>query len=179
MIDFPWQEHGGGKSKRGADRHYQTVKAADGPDLIRSCPLWKPADHAHVYFWVTNTFLEEGKEMLKALGVRYVTNLPWIKEKEDGSIPRMGLGQYFRGGHELILFGVIGNGKHPSVMTKERDLSSVIIGPCRGHSVKPDEAYWHAEERTYGPRASIFARGPRFNWWSWGDEIGGVMPPRT
>lgn len=189
MVDFPWQENGGGKSKRGADRHYPTVKASEGPDLIRSSPLWRPAPNAHLYFWVTNNYLIEGLAMIKALGFRYVTNIPWVKVKKDGTVPRKGLGQYTRGAHELllyaengeqldeqlILFGVQGKGRQ--ACTPRRDIPSILLAQVGRHSEKPSEAYELAEARTIGPRASIFERAARPGWWVWGDELGGAQPP--
>ena len=34
LIDPPWLERGGGKIKRGADRHYALLKTRDMPQVI-------------------------------------------------------------------------------------------------------------------------------------------------
>lgn len=53
-LDPPWYEKGGGKIKRGADRHYQLMKTED----ILKLPIKKLADDngCHLYLWVTNNF---------------------------------------------------------------------------------------------------------------------------
>ena len=55
-IDPPWEERGGGKIKRGADRHYNLMSL----DEIAAFPIKELADPAgcHLYLWVTNNFLE-------------------------------------------------------------------------------------------------------------------------
>ena len=98
-ADPPWAEQGGGKTKRGADRHYNLMKTKD----IVALPVSDLADdNAHLYLWVTNNFLEDGLKVMKAWGFKYITNIVWIKQGP------VGLGQYFRGAHELLLFGVRG-----------------------------------------------------------------------
>ena len=117
VIDPPWNERGGGRIKRGADRHYPLMKT---PDIIRTvlqCPRWNQlAASAHLYLWVTNNFLQDGLRVIDALGFRYVTNFVWVKD-------RIGLGQYFRGRHELCLFSTRGSPTEPR--SARRDLSSV------------------------------------------------------
>ena len=39
LADPPWPEHGGGKSKRGADRHYPLMKRAP---ICRRCEEERP-----------------------------------------------------------------------------------------------------------------------------------------
>lgn len=84
-ADPPWEEHGAGKVKRGARRHYPTVKLRDMPAVMKGAkdadglPLWRPAANSHLYLWVTNTFLEGGLWLMGELGFVYKTNLPWSK----------------------------------------------------------------------------------------------------
>ena len=180
-VDCPWLERGGGKIKRGADRHYPLVKTKDMPRVICSSPLWNPAEHVHVYMWVTNNFLPDGLWVMDQLGVAYKTNIGWAKT-------RAGLGQYFRGKHELILFGVIGRGMDQSVYSGRRDIVSwwdpeseedtylevphVKKDGKRVHSAKPEPFYAMVEARSKGPYAEFFARSARPGWSSWGNEVG-------
>lgn len=165
LLDPPWPESGGGKIKRGADRHYPLMKVRDMPPVIVGSGLWRPAEHAHVYMWTTNTYLPDALWLLGKLGAAYRTNVPWIKQ-------RPGLGQYFRGKHEILLFATFGNGKHPSVYSGRRDLVSVIVGPRRAHSQKPEESYQLIEARSVGPRVEFFARVARPGWVCWGPHAG-------
>lgn len=171
-MDPPWAERGGGRCKRGADRHYRVMGKTRIRDAILESGLWLPATHAHLYCFVTNNKLPEGLWLVEQLGFRYVTNLCWAK-------PRYGLGQYWRHQHELLLFAVRGDGFHPSVITKRRDLSTLVVadhvrGPRnrRVHSAKPIDCYKRIEARTRGPRVEFFARGHlRRGWTGWGDEL--------
>lgn len=47
-ADPPWQERGGGKIKRGADKHYELMSVA----AIVAIPVkdWAE-DNAHLYLW--------------------------------------------------------------------------------------------------------------------------------
>lgn len=75
-ADPPWLERGGGQIKRGADRHYALMKTRD----ICALPVssWA-APNAHLYLWVTNNFLEDGLDVMRAWGFRYVTKIDWYK----------------------------------------------------------------------------------------------------
>jgi len=163
LADPPWQERGGGKIKRGADRHYPLLKT---PDIIRvmlTAPQWRPcAAGCHLWLWVTNNFLEDGLHVMKALGFRYVTNAVWAKA-------RMGLGQYLRGQHELLLFGVMGR------LNGEARAQPTLIGGDRvhktTHSKKPQESYEAIERVSPGPRVEFFARQRRDGWDAFGNEV--------
>lgn len=166
LLDPPWPESGGGKVKRGADRHYPLMKARDMPGVILGSGLWTPAEHAHVWMWTTNTYLPGALWLLGQLGAAYRTNVVWVK---DG---RPGLGQYFRGKHELLLFATFGNGKNPTVFSGRRDLPTVIVAARGRHSAKPEAAYRLIEDRSVGERVEFFARAARSGWVSWGPHEG-------
>ena len=166
LLDPAWYERGGGKIKRGADRHYPILKTPQIIEVIYGCEYWKCIDdNAHCYLWVTNNFLEDGLLVMKALGFRYVTNLVWVKDS-------MGLGQYFRGQHEICLFGTKGS-KPTEPRTEAKNIPSIIKAPKQRHSKKPDGFYDLIEQRSKGEYLEIFARSERDGWTSWGNEIGG------
>lgn len=172
-LDPPWPEHGGGKIKRGADRHYPLVPIKDMYAVISMAEPWPLiARDSHMYMWVTNNYLPDGIVLMRALGFRYVTNIAWIKD-------RAGLGQYFRGQHELILFGVRGAGI--DIRTARRDLTTVldettlneggyVKAPRGQHSAKPTCFHELIEARSPGPYLEMFARSQREGWTSWGNE---------
>lgn len=194
-IDSPWSERGGGKIKRGADRHYKVMKTDDIIETILSAPVWYPDDDAHLYLWVTNNFLRDGLYVMESLGFRYVTNVVWDKQKlasekelkqlvalyEEDPVAalailhdmqrrrQMGLGQYFRGVHELLLFGVRGQGY--AVKTDSRSVRGGVASPRKKHSEKPQAAYDLIEARSEGPYLEMFAREQRPGWTVWGDEV--------
>jgi len=182
LMDPPWNETGGGN--KGANAHYGLIKKKEQiRDVILGDEKWQPAEDAHLYMWVTNTFLAEGLWLMGTLGFKYKTNFPWVKasrtltkmpDNSDAFIlkpERMGIGQYGRGCHELLLFGVRGkgynacavnpDGQKTTVRTdflcgepRERDENGKVI-----HSRKPRRQYELIDARTKpGPRLEMFAR---------------------
>lgn len=172
LMDPPWMEAGGGQCQRGANRHYDLVPTAGLPQVIRSCPHWERlADMAHLYMWVTNNFLcnGDGLWLAKQLGFRPITLLTWAK-------PRMGIGQYFRGQTEHVIFAVRGatrltdgtwstllGGK---VLPHPTDEHGRII-----HSRKPALLHELIEQASPGRHLEIFARQRREGWLTWGNEL--------
>lgn len=183
LMDPPWMERGGGKSKRGADKHYPLMKT---PDIIRTvtgCAEWHNVESdAHCWIWATDNFLDDALVVMKACGFRYLRTAVWVKVKKDaaassmlGAAPRLenqilqiGLGQYLRGSHELLLLGTRGRAQVPP---PERRPPSVIFAPRTQHSRKPGESYTLIESVSPGPRLELFARRPRKGWTVWGNEV--------
>jgi len=184
VLDPPWPERGAGKIKRGADRHYPLIKKKE--DILRivlQSGRWCPEKDAHLYVWTTNNYLEWGLWLMSALGFTYKTNVAWVKVKEVKEedfkslnvkrwLPwvnrtvRTGIGQYFRGSHELLLFGTKGLFIRP-----ERALRSSFLAPRGRHSEKPEESYQLIEKTSPGPYMEFFARRIRPGWSCWGNEI--------
>ena len=169
LADPPWNESGGGKIKRGADRHYPLVKSRDLPRVIKDSGAFNPAPDAHLWLWATNTFLPDALALGSALGFDYKSNVCWAKMR-DGR-PQIGIGQYLRGAHELLLFFTRGRGQSPDVWIGHRDVRSLIVAPRTRHSAKPVEAYELIERVSAAPRVELFARAPREGWSAWGNEI--------
>lgn len=164
VADPPWNERGGGKSKRGADRHYPLMDAGGIVRTMLQAPEWKPAESCHLWLWVTNNFLEDGLFVIKACGFRYVTNLAWTKRS-------FGLGFYLRGQHELCLFAA----KGPSMPPLSRDNGSVITVEKAAHSQKPEQFYELVERVSPGPRLDMFAREKRSGWDCFGNEVASTL----
>lgn len=192
QLDPPWLERGGGKSKRGADKHYPLLPTPKILEVVASSPM-QMADNAHMWMWVTDNFLKDGLWLMENLGFRYVRTFQWVKVKghpaaldfetglavvpydEEGLSIRYGIGQYARGAHEMMLFGVTGKGQDPEVCTERRDIPSVFFAPvpkdknnARIHSRKPDAAYELIEARSKGPYLELFSRRDIPGWDSWG-----------
>ena len=173
LADPPWEERGGGKICRGAQRHYPLMKVPEIIGYLRQIPV---AQDAHLYLWVTNNHLQDGLRVMEALGFVYKTNLVWVKTKNGGETVQIGLGQYFRGAHELLLFGTRGRQPYRTTVAGGRvTIPSVILSARREHSRKPDEQYTIAEAVSYPPYIEAFARERRDGWDAIGNEAPGAI----
>jgi N6-adenosine-specific RNA methylase IME4/ParB-like chromosome segregation protein Spo0J len=105
-------------------------------------------DNSHLYLWITNARLEEGFALMRAWGYEYKTTLTWVK-------PRFGIGYYFRGQTEHVLFGVRGRQE-----LLNRNTGTVFFADrgAGGHSSKPDEFYELVERTSPGPWVDVFGR---------------------
>ena len=109
--------------------------------------------------WVTNRSLPKAFRLIETWGFRYITCLTWVK-------PSFGMGNYFRGSTEQILFAVKG-----SQPLKRKDVGTHFEAPRgNGHSAKPDEFYNLVESCSYGPYIDIFGRKERDGWSVWGEN---------
>jgi len=154
-ADPPWQYDVNFLSAS-PDSHYSTMKTED------ICKMVIPStDNAILFLWATNPMLEDALRVMKAWGFNYKTNIVWVKDK-------IGLGFYVRGQHELLLIGTKEKTQPPE---ESRRISSVLVAPSNGHSVKPEVAYGLIEQMY--PDAhylELFARNKREGWTSWGNE---------
>ncbi|NBW15836.1 MAG: hypothetical protein EBR82_48400 [Caulobacteraceae bacterium] len=117
-------------------------------------------DDCHIYMWITNRSLPKGFRLLEAWGFRYITAITWVK-------PHFGMGNYFRGQTEHVLFGVKG-----SQPLKRKDVGTVFEadrGPA-GHSSKPPSFLDLVESCSPGPFLEMFSRSSRAGWVSWGEN---------
>ena len=162
-ADPPWREVGGGKIKRGADKHYPLMKTRDiigMKDMINRIS----DDNCHLYLWTTNTFLRDGLKVMEEWGYRYITTITWAKD-------RFGLGQYYRGQTEHCLFGAKGKPPYKIIDGKRQQGTTLINAKRTKHSKKPTEMYKYIEKVSYPDYLEMFARNKRDGWDSWGNEI--------
>lgn len=160
VLDPPWDwgDEGDVSQFGRGDPTYATMPLED----IRALPVPELAEeNAHIYLWITNRSLPKGFSLLESWGFRYVTAITWVK-------PSFGMGNYFRGSTEHVLFGVRG-----SLPIQARDLGTHFQAPRPGrHSAKPPEFYDLVERASPGIWLEMFARAPRENWKVWGAESG-------
>jgi len=154
-ADPPWQL-GNPDGEKAPEKHYSTMPFAD----IAALHLPAAAD-AILYVSAVNMLLPEALQLIDAWGFRYVGNIAWVK-------PSIGLGNWVRYRHELLLIGQRGAFSPP-----DSDLrpDSVIEAPRGRHSQKPARMF-ELIERAY-PAASkleLFARNARPGWTAWGNE---------
>ena len=153
-ADPPWLERGGGKITRGAQRHYELMKTPDIERfMVDGLPIGAYAeDNAHLYLWVTNNFLPDGLRVVTAWGFKYKTMITWAKDK-------IGLGQYFRGQTEHLIFAVRGVLPYRIREDGKRAQGRTLIeAPRRKHSAKPPEARAMIELVSYPDYLELFAR---------------------
>jgi N6-adenosine-specific RNA methylase IME4 len=161
VIDPPWDwDDEGDVDQFGRGRPvYATMPLGE----IAALPVGDlAAEHAHLYLWITNRSLPKGFELLAAWGFRYVTALTWIK-------PSIGMGNYFRGSTEHVLFGVRGS---LELLTRDQGTWFAAQRPSI-HSAKPPEFYVLVERCSPGPWLEMFGRGLRKGWSVWGAESNG------
>ncbi len=128
------------------------IRAVDVAEIAHGdCILW---------LWTTNHHMREAFGVLDAWGFQHKTILTWAKD-------RMGTGDWLRGQTEHCLMAV--RGKPIVTLTNQ---TTLLHGPLRKNSEKPDEFYPFIEGLCPAPRyASLFHRGPALpNWDGHGDE---------
>ena len=166
-ADPPWMESGGGQIVRGAQRHYPLMKTEQIIKLeVEGIKVaWLAKENAHLYLWVTNSFLREGLQVMEAWNFEYKTTITWAKD-------RFGIGQYFRGQTEHVLFGVRGNIPYRMTADGHRCQGRTLLTtPRTEHSVKPEEMRKMIELVSPPHYLELFARRPTPGWEVWGNEV--------
>jgi N6-adenosine-specific RNA methylase IME4 len=160
VIDPPWDwsDEGDVDQLGRARTDYATMPY----EQIKNLPVADLSDaDCHLYLWITNRSLPKGFALLEAWGFRYITALTWPK-------PSFGMGNYFRGQTEHILFGVRGS------QALKRKNASTLLPPWKrgpaGHSSKPNEIYEFIESCSPGPFLEMFSRSNRTGWTHWGEN---------
>jgi N6-adenosine-specific RNA methylase IME4 len=159
LVDPPWDwgDEGDVNQMGRAKPDYATMSMGQ----LRALPVGKMASpDCHLYLWITNRSLPKGFELLEAWGFRYVTCLTWPK-------PSFGMGNYFRGQTEQVLFGIKG-----SLGLKRKDASTLLPAWKRGsgHSAKPLEFHGFIESCSPGPYLEMFGRREVSGWKLWGED---------
>jgi len=160
VADPPWH-YDAPAYGYGADANYPTMTV----DQLRNMPvgLWAQ-NNAHLYLWTTNTFIVEAHQIAKDWGFVPKTVLTWIKRRPSND-SWLGMGRYFRGTTEHIVFAVRG-----SLNTYRNDQPNFFYAARGAHSEKPAAFYDMVQHMSPGPYLDVFARKQRFGWDTWGDE---------
>ena len=129
----------------------EQIQALDVASIAHEdCILW---------LWTTNHHMHEAFTVLDAWGFEQKTILTWVKDK-------MGTGDWLRGQSEHCLMAIRGK-----PIVELTNLTTLIHGPVRTHSEKPDEFYDFVEGLCPASRyAELFQRTARPNWDGHGDE---------
>jgi N6-adenosine-specific RNA methylase IME4 len=167
LADPPWKQQMSGnynvtRHKRPGTLQYETMS------LKEICALnvaELAADDCHLWLWTTNQFLDEGFDVMRSWGFKYLAPIHWIKPS--------GLGNYFIHRTQTCLFGY----RRFCKFEKSRYLPNIIEAPARAHSAKPEATYSFIESISAAPRIELFARPwtplfqGRIGWHVWGNEV--------
>lgn len=155
-ADPPWSYANQG-TRAATGNHYGTMTVEE----IAALPVQElAADAAHLWLWTTNAFLFECPRLFRAWGFEFKSSYVWVK-------PQMGIGNYLRNSHELLLLGTRGG-----LTGAARDVRSWGEFSRTEHSAKPEWIRANVVERVSpGPRLELFGRRPAAGWTVWGDQI--------
>ena len=120
--DPPWN-YDNRASRAAAANHYPTMTL----EQICAEPVAElAAEQAHLHLWTTNAFLRDAFDVIDAWKFTYKGMFVWVKGQ-------LGVGNYWRCGHECMLLGVRGN-----LTFREHSHRSWIEADRTQHSRKPE-----------------------------------------
>lgn len=156
VADPPWHY---GKRVNDATHRGDLPYPSMTTEAICALPVEGVAhDDAILWLWTTNAHMRDAYDVIAAWGFEPKTILTWVKN-------RIGLGDWLRGQTEHCILAV--RGKPVVTLTNQ---TTVIHGPVREHSRKPDEFYEMVEGLCPGSKVEMFCRTPRDGWARWGAE---------
>jgi len=161
-ADPPWPYDNQG-TRAATGNHYPTMSM----DEIRAEPVSDlAADNCHLHLWTTNSFLPDALDLIDTWGFTYKSMFVWVK-------PTLGLGNYWRCAHELLLLGVKGN--RPFLDKGQRSWSEA---KRTGHSSKPKVVREIIEKVSPGPYLEMYGRSRPINsaWTVYGNQISPMSP---
>lgn len=191
VVDPPWS-YGRAAAARTpryatqlAGQQYATVGASSGAEIhrgtgagVKNLAALVPmdevaAEQSALYLWTTNPKLPFAFALMAAWGFTYKTTLTWVKITKAERVLTGGMGWFFRGATEHVLFGTRGGYGIPAALRRP----NVIYAQRGRHSEKPDEFYELVESVSPDQhRLDCFARRWRPGWWAWGDEADDLCP---
>lgn len=163
LVDPPWDINQ--KGKYGAAAHYDTMtmqEILNMGEAIRAIT----ADDCWLLVWMTNRVaFEYGKEILKAWGFAFRSDMTWFKCKRNG------LGQPWRNSTEQLILASRGK-----PIYEFKGQSTELIAPVQDHSHKPEEQYaiidrFLGDTVKDGEKGELFARRETHGWKIWGNEV--------
>ena len=153
-VDPPWA-YDNQSTRASTHNHYATMTV----DEICAFPVRQlAAPQSHLHLWTTNAFLFECPKIFEAWGFTFKSSFCWVK-------PIMGLGNYWRNSHELLLLGVRGG-----LTAQHHGLRSWVEAPRAEHSAKPERIRDLIEQISPGPYLELFGRSSVPGWTVWGNQ---------
>lgn len=158
-IDPPWPYDDGNSAdtydpngRRAANPYPEmTLEQIAGLDIpaAQDCILW---------LWTTHKFMRHSFSLLDGWGFEDKAILTWAKD-------RMGLGRWLRSQSEFCIMAVRG-----SPVINLTNQTTILRGPLREHSRKPDEFYDMVDSLCVGRKLDFFSREPREGWEQFGND---------
>lgn len=163
-ADPPWSyknKNTGGSMKSGATAKYPCMTTEE----IKTLPIKSIASRdSCLFLWATVPMLPDAMQVMEAWGYKYKTMLTWRK------IMSLGMGYWYRGQCEHLLFGVKGK-----VKAFRYQHANFIQSKAGKHSEKPEEfrALIEASTGKLPDRrmVELFARSKHDGWDAWGNEV--------
>jgi len=172
-ADPPWhfsskqlQKYQGSRFASLDSREYSTMRTGD----ICALPVRDiVADDCALFLWVTDGHLEDGLQVIRSWGFRYVTiAFIWSKKTVTGKQVAT-LGAWTMKNCEVCLLGVRGNMLQQKISNREYQQVDAVR---TNHSAKPSDVYGRIERIFPSlPRIELFARRRVDGWDAWGNEI--------
>lgn len=167
VADPPWKYGAWGAPKNrpnNADTTYDLPYPSMTVEEIKALPVAEmAAEDCDIYLWVTQKYLPDAFEVLKAWGFRYCQTLTWCKTPRG-----TGQGGLYCPTTEFCLLGR--KGRMP--VKKRVDTTWWNVKRAHNaHSKKPEEFQDIIEAQSDGPRLELFARRARPGWAVWGNEV--------
>lgn len=165
MVDWPWDHEAWsdkGVTSKSAGGQYSTMTM----DEIAAWPLADLGRGNAVYWiWATHAMIDQQIAVTKRQGLIFSTTGVWVKRTINRKLA-FGTGKRLRCASEPFIIATLGR------PLTSKSIRTVIEGPIREHSRKPDEAYAAAEALYPAAlnRADIFARESRPGWAAFGNE---------
>ena len=162
VIDPPWSYNNNDPGKAYDPGHWASRVANPYPEmsLEEIAALEIPAaDECVLWLWTTHRFMRHSFALLDGWGFEDKSILTWVKD-------RMGVGFWLRSQSEYCIMAV--KGKPPINLTNQ---TTVLHGPMREHSRKPDEFYAMVESLCVGRKLDFFSREQRPGWAQFGNEM--------
>jgi N6-adenosine-specific RNA methylase IME4 len=161
-ADPPWV-YDNQATRAATGNHYEglTVEQLCDPGIMPIRDL--AADDAHLHLWVTNAFLRDSFKILDAWGFEFKSTFVWTK-------PKMGIGNYWRNSHEIMLTAVRGN----ATRFDDHSMMSWFLCDRGKHSSKPEQVRTFIERGSPGPYLELFSRRSEDEvpgWKVWGNGV--------
>ena len=157
VVDPPWTY-----TKRSEDATHRARTPYPDMTVEEICALPmvdRAKEDCILWLWTTNAFMRDAYTVLDAWGFNPKTILTWAKD-------RMGVGDWLRGQTEHCIMAI--RGKPIVTLTNQ---TTLIHGPLREHSRKPDEFFAMVDTLCPGIKLELFARERRKGWQSFGSEV--------
>ena len=156
-ADPPWLYDNQG-TRAATGNHYDGMTVEQ---LCAEIPMRELAlPDAHLHLWTTNAFLFDCMKLFDAWGFEFRSTFVWCK-------PQMGIGNYWRNSHEILLTAIRGDAKR----FNDHSIMSWLECDRGAHSAKPEQVRSFIERASTGPYLELFARRQADGWASWGNQI--------